>query len=430
MDPSLGFLFLVFITLLGSFLSAIENALSSLGRVRLTALLKEHPEHRTLLQDLMDRPAVIVSSITFLRDITMTLAAIVAIITATGLLPNAVGISIGEVGLALGIIAFYLIIVGEWIPKYTARDHMGGWIVRFMKPIYILTRPFIPVLTILQQGRKRLLKLLGIGNGELKEVAPVSEDQIKYLLEAAEEHGLLDEQEEQMIWRILAYDDLVVRQVMVPRPEVVTLDVYTPIEEAKEIIEEHGFSRYPVYEETTDNIIGMLYAKDLLRYGSADRSLREFVRQPFFTPMIKPINNLLKEFQRNKKHIAIVVDEFGSMAGIVTLEDVLEEIVGEITDEFDQPEETQIRKVSKTEYLIEGDTELSTINEQLVLNLPIDGAVTIGGLITQHLEEIPQKGRSVKIEDINLMVEDATAREIVRVRLKIPESVISSNGHP
>ena len=427
MDPSLGFLILITVTLIGSFLTAIENALSSLGKVRITALLKEHQKHRRFLQELMDQHSLIVTSVTFVRDLAIAIAAITALSIALTYFPGETRFLKAIIG--IGILALSLILIGGWIPKYMSRDKMGSWVVRYMTPIHLLTRPIMPILKLLDALKRFILKLLGMANGDDdKRTLPVGEDQIKFLLEAAEEHGLLDEQEERMIWRILAYDDLVVRQVMVPRPEVIALSVDTAIEEAKEIIEEHGFSRYPVYESTTDNIIGMLYAKDLLRFGSTEKSLEDLVRQAFFTPTIKPINNLLQEFQRHKKHIAIVVDEFGSMAGIVTLEDILEEIVGEIDDEYDQPEEAPIRKLSKNEYLVEGDTELSTLNEQLTLDLPLDGAVTIGGLITQHLEEIPEKGRSLEISDIRVLVEEATAREIVKVRLRLPESIPAAQG--
>ena len=372
MDPSLGFLILITVTLIGSFLTAIENALSSLGRVRITALLKEHNKHRLFLQELLDHHSLIVSSITLVRDLAIAIAAITALSIAWTYFPSESRFLKALIG--LGILALSIILIGGWIPKYMSRDQMGSWVVRFMTPIFLITRPVIPIFRLLEAFKRMILKLLGLSNGKDEQrTLPVSEDQIKYLLEAAEEHGLLDEQEERMIWRILAYDDLVVRQVMVPRPEVIALSVDTAIEEAKATIEEHGFSRYPVYESTTDNIIGMLYAKDLLRFGSGDKSLADLVRQAFFTPTIKPINNLLQEFQRHKKHIAIVVDEFGSMAGIVTLEDILEEIVGEIDDEYDQPEEAPIRKISRNEFLVEGDTELSTLNEQLTLDLPLDG---------------------------------------------------------
>lgn len=422
MDPSLGFSILVLLTLISSFWTALENALASLGRVRVTALLKEHSKHRKLLQELLDTPALIISSIAFLRDLVMGAAAVVAFLTVVGLIPVA-GLPLQLVTAAV-VMGIYLIIFGEILPKYMGREQMGGWVLRFLSLVYWVTRPLNPIMQATYLYTRRLRRLLHLpgGNG-IDRGVPVAEEQIKYLLEAAEEHGLLDEDEEQMIWRILAYDDLIVRQVMVPRPEVITFDIESSIDEVRKTIEEHGYSRYPVYEGTRDNIIGVLYAKDLLRFGLTESiSLRDLIREPFFTPTIKPINNLLREFQRHKRHIAIVVDEFGSMAGIITLEDVLEEIVGEITDEYDQPE-TPIRKLSQLEYLVDGDTELSTINEELQLALPIDGAVTIGGLITQELEEIPRAGRSLSIDGCVLLVENATAREILKVRVQLSEGV-------
>ncbi len=425
MDPLLGFLLLALLVLISSFLTALEIAIASLGRVRISALIKEYPVHKPLLLQLLERPSLILSSLAFLRDLAMVGSALVAISLAAAFFPK-FGFVLRAL-VALPLIAAFVILFREIFPRYVGREQMGSVVVRFLGLINLLTWPIVPVIHAIQQVGNGIRKLLGAKTLiEKRSSLPVSDDQIKYLLEAAEEHGLLDKQEQRMISRILSYDDRVARQVMVPRPEVVAIALETPMDQVRKIVEEHGHSRYPVFSGTRDNVIGVLYAKDLLRRGYAEKILlKDLIRQAFFTPTIKPVNDLLREFQRNKKHIAIVVDEFGSMAGIITLEDILEEIVGEITDEYDQPE-TPIRKISRREFLIEGDTELSQVNEELMLSLPIDGAVTIGGLITQQLEEIPQPGRSITLDGIKLTVESATAREILSVRVQLPEVVTAT----
>ncbi|OGF52857.1 MAG: hypothetical protein A2Z21_04120 [Candidatus Fraserbacteria bacterium RBG_16_55_9] len=488
MDPFIGFLLLAILTLLSNLFTAFEIVVASLGRVRLTALLKEHPQHRRLLQILLDTPQLIVTALALAADLTIAAAGVLVTGLTFKLFPQMEPAP--KVLLAFFFAALYLIVLGEFLPKHVVRGQISAWMLRMLRPLFWLIRPLLPVITLSNGIALRIRRLLRLRvvEGAGKPV-PVREDQMKFLLEAAEEHGLLDEQEERMIWKILAYDNLVVRQVMVPRPEVVSIAVDTPLAQIREIIAREGHSRYPVYEGTRDSVIGVLHAKDLLRFGYSEKqrleeyrrrlheefpkrlremeeqakgrgvdprmdpackavlqdqalvkeemnrlrerlnkvTLRDLVRPPYFTPTVKPINDLLREFQRNKKHMAIVVDEFGSMAGIVTLEDILEEIVGEIGDEYDQPQRP-IRQLSSKEFLVDGNTELSLINEELGLSLPLDGAVTIGGLVTQRLEEIPHSGRAVAIDGVTITVESATAREIVKVKLKLPEAVPSSQA--
>jgi len=484
MDPSIGFFVLALLALLVSLLRGLEIALASLGKVRLTALLKEHPKQRRFIQSLLEAPQLMISAIGLAADLALITSGVLVVLLVFKLFPG-----MGEApkaAIAILLMALYLIVLGGVLPRYLGRGQIGGWLLKLFGPLYWLTQLFKPFAALSQWIARGPRRLLGLKLDADK--APLlGEDQIRDLLEAAEEQGLLDEEEEQMIRKILTYDDLVARQVMVPRPEVVSISVETPLTEVRETIAREGHSRYPVYEGTRDNIIGILHAKDLLRFGYKEKqkleeyrrklqeefpkrlkaieerakkqgidpkedpeyqavlqaqeeveekmhklrerlnrvTLRDLIRPPYFTPTIKPINDLLREFQRTKQHMAIVVDEFGSMAGIVTLEDILEEIVGEISDEYDQPEKP-IRALSPREFLIEGDAELSLINEQLGLSLPTDGAVTIGGLVTRHLEEIPRPGRSLTIEGVTITVESATAREVLKVRLKLPEPAPSA----
>jgi CBS domain containing-hemolysin-like protein len=307
-----------------------------------------------------------------------------------------------------------------------------------------------------------------------REPVHVSEDQIKRLLELGEERGLIGKDEAKMIRRIFAYDDLVARQVMVPRTKVVAIGVHTPLAEVREIIAREGHSRYPVYERSLDNIVGVLHAKDLLRFGYAEkqkldeykkklqnelpqlikeakspqqleklreekafyesevRRLREFLsearlrqilRPAFFVAPNKPIKDLLRDFQKHKKHMAIVVDEYGGLMGMVTLEDIIEEIVGEIRDEYDEPEEKraalQIKQLAPSTYLVDAETTVDELNQQLKLHLPLTEAVTLGGLILHRLAEIPQVGTMLTINGARLTVAEATPKEVRKVQIKV-----------
>ena len=426
MDPSLGFVALAALSVLAGMMTALEVAVASLGRLRLTALLKTHPRHHRMIHALMAQPQRVMGAVALLTDLVLALTGIAAAMLSVALTPD--WGPWATAGLAFGIAAVYLIVLGELVPYYMGRQRIAGWILTVMRPLYWIIRPLFPLVRASEGVRHALRRLLFPNAPDPSDPSPVSEAQVKdlleHLLDEAERYGIVEEAEERMIWRILSYDELVVRQVMVPRPEVISLACDTSMHEIHETIVEEGHSRYPVYEGARDNIIGILHAKDLLQANYNDATTlddhRELIRPPFFTPTIKPINDLLREFQSHKKHMAIVVDEFGGMAGIITLEDVLEEIVGEISDEYDEPRR-MIRQLSAREYLIEGDAELSMINEQLELELPANGAVTIGGLVTEHLEEIPRPGRSTAIDGVTVVVESATSREVLKVRLRLPD---------
>lgn len=414
------------LSLLAGMMTALEVAVASLGRLRLTALSDTDPRHHRMVHALMAEPQRVMGAIALLTDLVLALTGIAAAMLSFSLAPDW-GLG-AKAGLAFGIAAVYLIVLGELVPYYIGRHRIANWVLALMRPLYWIIRPLFPFVRASEGIRHGLRRLVFPSAADTTDESPVNEDQVRdlleHLLDEAARYGIVEEAEERMIWRILSYDDLVVRQVMVPRPEVVSLACDTSMSDVEAIIVDEGHSRYPVYESDRDNIIGILFAKDLLRadhdHATSLEDHRELIRPPFFTPTVKPINDLLREFQNHKKHMAIVVDEFGGMAGIVTLEDVLEEIVGEISDEYDEPRR-MIRQLSDREYLVEGDAELTMINEELGLELPADGAVTIGGLVTEHLEEIPRPGRSTDIHGVTVLVESATAREILKVRLRLPE---------
>ena len=490
MDPFIGFVLVGLLTLCAGFLSSFETLLASAGKLGVSVLFQSDPRARRFLEAYRRDPRRLVGAIGLLADLLLAAAGALTAGTVWALTaPYGWGWEVRAL-LAVGVVAPFVLAFGGIFPRVVERRALGlgigGWLRRLVPLLYWAVLPLLPLAAAAEELGRGLRRVFRLRFDAAMEPAS-REEQIEALLEAAAAYGLLDEEEERMIRRIFAYDDRTARQVMVPRPEVVMIAVETPISEVREIIAREGHSRYPVYEGTRDNVIGILHAKDLLRFGYEEKrrldelrrelqeefperlqeaerrarqrglepeedpayrailrererleeemrelrerlkrvTLRDLIRPPFFTPTIKPIGDLLREFQRTKQHMAVVVDEFGSVAGIVTLEDILEEIVGEISDEYDQPERP-IRRLSPREYLVDGDAELSLINEELGLNLPTNGAVTIGGLITQQLEEIPRPGRTLTLDGVTITVESATAREVLQVRLRLPEPVGSA----
>jgi len=248
----------------------------------------------------------------------------------------------------------------------------------------------------------------------------VTEDDLKVMVDAGQQEGVLEQEEGKMIQSIFELGDTLAREIMVPRIDVLALDVLTSVPEAVDALLQAGYSRVPVYEGTVDNIIGLLYAKDLLqvwREGEQRQPLRELLRPAYFVPEAKKVDELLAEMQSRRIHMAIVVDEYGGVAGLVTLEDIVEEILGEILDEYDEAEEPPYKALENGEYLFLGRIDLDDFNEIAQARLPKTEADTLGGFIYSRLGHVPATGELVKFDDLLLTVEQVSGRRIRRVHV-------------
>ncbi len=305
-----------------------------------------------------------------------------------------------------------LILFGlEWaVERMVSRDP-EVWAMR----LNIFMRLIIAPLSI-------LLAPLGISDqrGESDEVAvSVTEDDLKTLVDASEEEGGIEHDERRMIFSIFQFGDTLTREIMVPRIDVLTIDVHTSLPDAIDAFLQSGHSRLPVHEGAIDNILGLLYAKDLLRVwreGNHLDSLRDLLRQAYFVPEAKKIDELLTEMQSQRVHMAVVVDEYGGMAGLVTLEDIIEEIFGEIQDEYDQGEQSPYQVTKDGDYLFLGRVDLDDFNDVMGCRLPTDEADTLGGYIYSQLGHIPNTGESVQKDNLLLTVEEVSAQRIQTVR--------------
>jgi magnesium and cobalt exporter, CNNM family len=250
----------------------------------------------------------------------------------------------------------------------------------------------------------------------------------------SEREGVVEEEEREMISGVLELTDKVAREVMVPRVDVVAVDVGSTVEDVTRLINQTGHSRIPLYEDSIDNVVGLIYAKDLLRVCATDNppSLRELAREPYFTPELKRAGELLIEMRKRKVHMAIVVDEYGGTAGIVTIEDLIEEIVGDIRDEYDATEPEEIQFISDREVLLNARVSLDDI--KALLHLPIEDveADTIGGLVYERLGSIPKPGATVQIGDVTIRVESVRRQAIRTLRISSPRPLrvdVEETGH-
>ena len=295
------------------------------------------------------------------------------------------------------------------------------WLVRFSGLINVLMFIFAPLLALSMAFRR--------GQPALQDTM-VTEDELKTMVDASHEDGVLEQDEREMIYSIFKLGDTLVREVMVPRIYITSLEVDISLEEALEALLTTGYSRVPVYDDTIDNVVGLLYAKDLLRSmrsGSPVSTLRDLLRPAYFVPEAKKVDELLDEMQARRVHMALVVDEYGGIAGLVTMEDIVEEIVGEIRDEFDQAEELPFQRLGEQDYLFLGRVDLDDFNEIMHTQLQKDEAETLGGFIYSQIGRVPVSGESLNLDDLLLTVEQVSGRRIRKVRATRVETQVQNN---
>ncbi len=322
--------------------------------------------------------------------------------------------------LAFAIITVLHIVFGELAPKSIAIQRPIGVTMGISLPLhffYILFRPFIWLLNGLAN---LLLKLLGISTISGHESAHSSEE-LQYLLEQGKESGVLDSNEHELIKNVFDFNERVVKNIMVPRTKISGIEMNAPESEILETILKEGYSRIPVYDDSIDKIIGVIHAKDILPIvaGRKEMILKDIIRKPFFIPETKKINDLMKEFQQRRIQIAIVLDEFGGTAGMVTLEDIVEELVGEIQDEFDE-EKPIVEKVSEQEFIVNANAAIYDVNEYLPHDLPEDEDYdTVGGLVGDLFGKIPEVGERKEFYGYTITILKKTEQNVESVKLDL-----------
>lgn len=316
---------------------------------------------------------------------------------------------------AIGILLLVGLLVAlvEWVVERLVARSPENWVTRlipFIRFVNFLLYPFASL----------ALLFTGDSKNTDENVSKVTEDELITLVDASEQNGIIELEERQMIHSIIQLGETLTREIMVPRIDVIALDVHAPLSEAMDKLVESGFSRVPVYEETVDNIIGLLYAKDLISLWRAGKdhgeSLRSVLRDAYYVPEAKKADELLTELQSRRVHMAIVVDEYGGVAGVVTLEDIIEEIFGEIQDEYDENEELLYQIQEDGSYLFRGRVDLDDFNELMDANLPVDEADTLGGFLYMRFGHVPTTGEKVEEQGLRLTVEQVSSRRIRRVR--------------
>jgi putative hemolysin len=393
--------------LLAAFAAAAEMALASVSRLKLRQAMAAQKARAQAIEALLGEPARFLSALLIVKVSGFVLAAGSATLLVLHLGSNR--------WLAWWfLLSVVVLILSQLLPR--------AWVVGRQERIALHLAPVVQAVAWLLTPFTALMRRVGrsaVPNGAVPESIFLSEDGLRFLLNVTEEETVIEDDEKEMIASVFQLGETLVREVMVPRIDVDAVPGDLPMLEAMDLILKAGHSRIPVYEGTIDNVIGILYAKDLLRYlrdGRTDVSLQKILRPAYFIPESKKVDDLLRELQLRKVHMAVVVDEYGGTAGLVTIEDLLEEIVGDIQDEYDA-EESTVETLSEHEYLIDARVNLGEVNELLGVELASEGSDTLGGYIYGRLGKVPAVGDMIEVDDVRIEVLSVAGRRIKQVRV-------------
>ncbi len=406
-----------------AFFSGAETAYFSLSRAQLDEFRHSSRREEKRTAELMSSPRQLLITIVVGNTmVNITIASLAAILTAR--LSLAMGFNEKLVMVVdVVVVTFIILILSEILPKVAAVRRPEKFSVRvslLLQGIYYLLFPITILLA-------RFTRFLQSRSGFSEEKTLLTEEELKTLAEVGEEQGTLQKEEKEMIHSIFEFSETTVREIMVPRTDMIAVEASTHLSQLMELVKQKLHSRIPVYKKNIDNIIGILYVKDLLSFLHKRKreriDLEKMVRPAYFVPEQKKIDELLREFQEEHIHMAIVVDEYGGVSGLVTLEDVIEEIVGEIQDEYDR-EQPLYKKIDERTYLVDGRMPLEELNEKLHMELPQEEDVeTISGLILSLLGSLPKEKESVVFQNKRFVVEKINRNRILKVRIEIlPEN--------
>lgn len=411
-----GIVALVILLFLAAYLAASEASLMRSSRVRVRYLVEKKVRKAQILEDLIEKPESFLPSLLLMVLIVQLTSASLATWIVTRVSGNAgIGVAVGT-----ALITVMMFIFGELIPKSLASHDSEKIALKVVKPVAYIGRMLRPLAAVLEGFARGFMRIFL--HRELTVEAIVrDEGEIKAMVSAAEENDVIEEEEKEMIHSVFEFGDMIVREVMVPRPDMVTLPVDTTVRDALVVVIENGFSRIPVFEGNLDNISGILYAKDLLlnlKEGKLSDEIRGLVREAYFIPETKKLSDLLRELQKRKVHMAIVVDEYGTVTGLVTIEDLLEEIVGEIFDEYDR-EIKLIEDILPGKYSLDARLSIDDLNELMNTDIPSEDVDTVGGLVLKILGEVPKPGASFVLNGLVFTVEKVRNNRISKVTVEV-----------
>lgn len=414
-DDAIQILILLILVALSSFFSSAETALTTVNRIRLQALADEGDKRAEITLKTVGNSSKMLSTILIGNNLVNNFAASLATALAIKLFGR------GSVGIVTGVLTIVLLIFGEITPKTYATVNSEKMALAYGSVILTLMKLMTPVIFVINSICRGLLHILHVDTD--RSLNTMTEMELRTIVDVSHKDGVIEKEERQMIYNVVDFGDSQAKDVMVPRADMVVISDTSTYEEIREVFHEQKYTRLPVYHDDCANIIGILNIKDFFFCDHVDTfCVTDIMYEPYFTYEYKKTSELLMEMQKKSVSISIVLDEYGASVGMVSLEDLLEEIVGEIRDEYDEDEKDLIQKTGDREYLIEGSVKIDDINDALELSLDSEEYDSIGGLIIEKLDHLPTESESVTTEDgITITVCKMDKNRIEAVRLVLPE---------
>lgn len=404
---------IILLILLSAFFSSAETALTTVNKIKTKSLADSGDKRAQTLLTVISDPGKMLGAILIGNNLVN--------ITASALTTSLMMSLFGSVGVSIGtgLLTLLVLIFGEISPKTLATIHAEKLALSYAGIILLIMRVLTPVIFLTNRLSGLVLMILKVDPNDRRDV--MTENELRTYVDVSHEDGVIEQEEKQMIYNVFDFGDTQAKDIMVPRVDMASVDVNASYQEVLNLFKTEKFTRLPVYEDSVDNVIGVLNIKDLLFHTGEAFSIRSLMREPYFTYEYKKTSELMEEMRQASINFTIVLDEYGATAGLITLEDLLEEIVGEIRDEYDKDEENLIQKISEKEYLIEGSMKLDDVNDALDLSLHSEDYDSLGGLIIESLDHLPGVGEEITTETgIRLVVDSVEKNRIDKVRMYLP----------
>ena len=412
-SDAIQLLVLIVLLALSAFFSSSETALTTVNKIRIRTLADAGDPKAIILSKVIEEQGKKLSAILIGNNIVNLTASSLMTTLTISLFGNR------AVGVATGILTLLILVFGEITPKTLSTISAESIALKNAKIIYGLMVVLTPVIYVVNQLSLGVLLLLRIDPNAKRD--SITEDELRTIVEVSHEEGVIESEEKKMINNVFDFGDSVAKDIMVPRIDMTLVEVNATYQELLDIFREEKYTRIPVFEENTDNVIGIINVKDLLLIDNHEEfHIRDYLREPLYTYEYKKTAELMVEMRKTFNNIVIVLDEYGATAGLITLEDMLEEIVGEIRDEYDEDEEKSLVEMAPGEYSVEGAMKLDDLNDRLGLELESEDYDSVGGLVIGLLDHLPEEGEEVTDNGIRFVVESVDKNRIDRIKIVLP----------
>lgn len=419
-DIGIQAVILVILLFLSAFFSSAETALVGCSKMKIRSMAEEGSKKAQLVLKIFEKESKMLSAILIGNNLVNTYMASIASMIAYNFGGYAVSI-------ATFLITFLILVFGEITPKTLATKYAVQLSLLYAPVISFLMKILTPVIWFINLFSGVILRLFGIKSDEKN--AMITESELHTIIDVSHEEGVIEAEEREMIKNVFDFTDAKAREIMVPRVHVSAIDVNADYDKLMDLYKSDHFTRIPVYEGTIDNVIGLINMKDLLLYDKSEPfDIRKFLRKPYFTIENKSISDLMQEMQKDQNNMAIVLDEYGELAGILTVEDIIEEIVGEVQDEYDASENDNVRKVRDRVYEVRGYLSLHDVNDELDLDLDSEDFDSIGGLVIEKLGHLPKLGEKIELDNgVKIQVVQLNKNRIEEVLIELPKEQLISD---